>query len=82
MITQLIKQFGIMAPLMQAVAGKGAGDRMQMMQQLQQSMMNDPNFRRHKNQGVDRQAIVAQRAQERMQKDREKQLRQLKRKQK
>ena len=44
-ISQLIKQFDVMKPLMQGMAGKGAGDRMKMMQQLQASgAMNDPSM--------------------------------------
>jgi len=46
LISQLVKQFEIMKPLMQGMAGQGAGDRMKMMQQLQASgMMNDPSMR-------------------------------------
>jgi signal recognition particle subunit SRP54 len=44
MITGLIKQFGIMAPMMQMAAGGGMKDRMAMMQQMQQSMMADPTM--------------------------------------
>lgn len=44
MITGLIKQFAVMAPMMQMMAGGGAKDRMAMMQQMQQSMMNDPTM--------------------------------------
>ena len=44
-VTQLIKQFEMMKPLMQGMAGAGPGERMQMMQQLQSSgAMADPNF--------------------------------------
>ena len=81
MITQLIKQFGIMAPMMQALAGKGAGDRMQMMQQLQQSMMIDPTMG-----GIKIKRSTGKRLspkeREKIQKEREKMLRQLKRKKK
>jgi signal recognition particle subunit SRP54 len=45
-VSQLIKQFEVMKPLMQGMAGQGAGDRMKMMQQLQASgAMSDPNMR-------------------------------------
>jgi len=45
-ISQLIKQFEIMKPLMQGMAGQGVGDRMRMMQQLQASgAMGDPSMR-------------------------------------
>lgn len=44
-ISQLIKQFDTMKPIMQSMAGGGVGDRMKMMQQLQSSgVMNDPNM--------------------------------------
>jgi signal recognition particle subunit SRP54 len=44
-VTQLIKQFEVMKPLMQGMAGGGMGDRMKMMQQLQASgAMNDPTM--------------------------------------
>lgn len=45
-ITQLVKQFEIMKPLMQGMAGSGAGERMKMMQQLQSgALMNDLSMR-------------------------------------
>ena len=45
-VTQLIKQFEVMKPLMQGMAGKGVGDRMKMMQQLKSSgAMNDPTMK-------------------------------------
>ena len=45
-VSQLIKQFDVMKPLMQGMAGKGVGDRMKMMQQLQSSgLMDDPTMR-------------------------------------
>ncbi len=45
-ITQLVKQFEIMKPLMQGMAGSGAGERMKMMQQLQSgTLMNDLSMR-------------------------------------
>ncbi len=44
MITQLIKQFETMKPVMKMMAGGSVGDRMSMMRQMQASgMMNDPN---------------------------------------
>ncbi len=46
LISQLVKQFEMMKPLMQGMAGTGVGDRMKMMQQLQASgAMNDPSMR-------------------------------------
>jgi len=45
-ITQLVKQFEIMKPLMQGMAGSGTGERMKMMQQLQSgALMNDLSMR-------------------------------------
>jgi signal recognition particle subunit SRP54 len=45
LITQLVKQFEMMKPLMQGMAGQGLGDRMQMMRQLQASgALADPNM--------------------------------------
>ncbi|TWU59367.1 Signal recognition particle protein [Rubripirellula tenax] len=41
-VSQLIKQFEVMKPLMQGMAGGGMGDRMKMMQQLQAGGMGDP----------------------------------------
>ena len=44
-VSQLIKQFETMKPIMQGMAGQGVGGRMQMMQQLKNSgMMNDPSM--------------------------------------
>ena len=44
MVTGLIKQFSMMAPIMQAAAGGGVRDRMALMQQMQSSMMADPTM--------------------------------------
>ncbi|TWU00788.1 signal recognition particle protein [Stieleria varia] len=43
-VSQLIKQFEIMKPIMQGMAGGGVADRARMMQQLQTSMANDPTM--------------------------------------
>ncbi len=46
MVSQLIKQFDVMKPMMQGMAGQGVGDRMKMMQQLQSSgALADPTMR-------------------------------------
>lgn len=46
MVSQLVKQFETMKPMMQMMAGQGAGDRMAMMRQLQSSgAMADPSMR-------------------------------------
>ncbi|XZE54820.1 signal recognition particle protein [Planctomycetaceae bacterium SH139] len=45
LISQLVKQFETMKPMMQAMAGQGVGDRMAMMRQLQASgAMADPSM--------------------------------------
>ena len=45
-ISQLIKQFEVMKPMMQALSGGGVGDRMKMMKQLQASgALSDPSMR-------------------------------------
>ena len=43
-VNELVKQFDQMKPILTGMAGKGMGDRMQMMQDLQQNMM-DPSKR-------------------------------------
>ncbi len=43
-VGELVKQFDAMKPILTGMAGKGMGDRMQMMQDLQQNMM-DPGKR-------------------------------------
>jgi signal recognition particle subunit SRP54 len=78
-ITQLIKQFEVMKPLMQGMAGKGVGDRMKMMQQLQSSgVMEDPTMRGLKvKKGTGKRLTPSQKAKQR--KEREKVRRRLKR---
>jgi len=44
-VTQLVKQFEVMAPLMKSLAGKGPGGRMQAIRELQESGMLDPGGR-------------------------------------
>lgn len=41
-ISELVKQFDAIAPMMTAMAGKGAGDRMKMMKEVQANMMQNP----------------------------------------
>lgn len=77
-ISGLIKQFSIMAPMMQMAAG-GGKDRMQMMKQMQQSMMNDPTLGGLKTKGSTGKKL-SPKERERLQKEREKKLRQMKRK--
>jgi signal recognition particle subunit SRP54 len=83
MITQLIKQFSLIAPLMQQMTGGGGGmrERMHMMQQMQNSMMNDPTMS-----GVKVKKSTGKRLspkeKQKLQRDRERELRKLKRKKK
>ncbi|MCG8650323.1 MAG: signal recognition particle protein, partial [Pirellulales bacterium] len=78
-VSQLIKQFEVMKPLMQNMAGKGVGDRMKMMQQLQASgAMNDPTMKGLRvKKGTGKRLSSAERAKQK--KQREKTLRQMKR---
>lgn len=41
-VNDLVKQFDAIAPLMTAMAGKGTGDRMKMMREVQAQMANNP----------------------------------------
>jgi signal recognition particle subunit SRP54 len=78
-ISGLIKQFSIMAPMMQMAAGTGVKDRMQLMEQMKQSMMNDPSMGGLKTKGSTGKKL-SPKERERLQKEREKKLRQMKRK--
>lgn len=44
-VNQLVKQFDMMKPIMEGMAGKGMGDRMKMMDELKNSGMMDPGGR-------------------------------------
>lgn len=79
-ITQLIKQFDVMKPLMQGMAGKGAGDRMKMVRQLQASgAMDDPTMKGMKvKKGTGKRLTNAERA--KMKKERDKMMRKMKKK--
>ncbi len=79
MVSGLIKQFSVMAPMMQMAAGGGMKDRMQMMQQMQSSMMNDPTMSGLKTKKGTGKRLSAKERQK-LQKERQKQLRRLKRK--
>ena len=41
-VNELVKQFDAIAPMMTAMAGKGMGDRMKMMREVQSGMMQNP----------------------------------------
>ncbi len=79
-ISQLIKQFEVMKPMMQAMSGSGAGERMRMMQQLQSSgAMMDPSMRGMKmKKGTGKRLSNAER--EKLKKERDKLARRSKRK--
>ena len=79
-ITQLVKQFEIMKPLMQGMAGSGVGERMKMMQQLQSgALMNDLTMRGMKvKKSTGKRLSPEEKA--KLRKQREKELRQAKRK--
>ncbi len=79
-ITQLVKQFEIMKPLMQGMAGSGVGDRMKMMQQLQSgALMNDLSMRGMKvKKSTGKRLSPEEKA--KLRKQREKELRQARRK--
>ncbi len=80
-VSALIKQFTTIAPIMQMAAGKGGADRMKIMQQLQQGLMGDPSMGGIKTKkGTGKRLSPKER--EKMQRDREKMLRQMKRKKK
>ncbi len=76
-VSELVKQYDMMKPMMTGMAGMGAGDRMQQMQDLQAKMM-DPSARGPKTkQSTGTRLTPKQR--KKAQKEREKRLRQMKR---
>ncbi len=79
MISGLIKQFSVMAPMMQMAAGGSGKDRMAMMQQMQQSMMNDPTLSGIKTKKSTGKRLSPKEKQK-LQRERQKQLRRIKRK--
>jgi signal recognition particle subunit SRP54 len=81
-VSQLIKQFEMMKPLMQTMAGQGVGDRMAMMRQLQSSgALADPSMRGMKvKKKTGKRLTNAERA--KLKKERERELRRRKRKNK
>lgn len=80
-VNALIKQFSAMAPIMQMAAGGGVKDRMQMMEQVKQSMLNDPSMSGLRlKKGTGKRLTPKER--EKLQRDREKQMRAMRRKKK
>jgi signal recognition particle subunit SRP54 len=77
-VNQLVKQYEMMAPMMKAMAGKGMGDRLQAIRELQNSGMLDPGSRGPKlKKGTGKRLTPKERA--RLKKQREKELRRKKR---
>ncbi len=77
-VNELIKQYDMMAPLIKGMAGKGAGDRMQMMQAIQNSGMLNPGSRMAKPKGDTGRRLTTKEKEE-LRKRREKELRRKKR---
>jgi signal recognition particle subunit SRP54 len=77
-VTDLVKQFDGMASMMKSMAGKGAGERMKMVRELQQGGMLDPGNRlAKKKQSTGKRLTPKERA--KLKKEREKALRKKKR---
>jgi signal recognition particle subunit SRP54 len=72
-VSQLVKQFNMMAPMMKAMASGGMRERMEMMKQMQSGML-DPNMGGMKTKQSTGKRLT-QKEREKMQRDREKQLR-------
>lgn len=77
-VNQLVRQYEMLSPLMKAMAGKGIGDRMSAIRELQNSGMLDPGSRGPKlKKGTGKRLTPKERAQ--LKKQREKELRRKKR---
>lgn len=78
-VNQLVKQFDAMRPIMQGMSGKGMGDRMRMMQDLERSGMLDPGSKgpRLVKKGTGKRLTPQEKA--KLKKQREKELRKRKR---
>jgi signal recognition particle subunit SRP54 len=80
-VNQLVKQYDTMAPLMKAMAGKGMGDRMRALQELQQAGLLDPGSKGPRmKKGTGKRLSAKERA--KLKKQREKDLRRKKRSEK
>ena len=80
-VNELVKQFDAIAPIMTSMAGKGMGDRMKMMRQVQSQMAGNPSGGlARKKQGTGKRLSSADKAKAR--KEREKRLKQLKKQKK
>jgi signal recognition particle subunit SRP54 len=71
-VSQLVKQFDMMAPIMKMMAGKGLGGRMQAMQELQRSGLLDPGAHAPRTKvGTGRRLTTKERAKLKKQRERE-----------
>ncbi|TWT47786.1 signal recognition particle protein [Botrimarina hoheduenensis] len=75
-VNELVKQFDAIAPMMTAMAGKGMGDRMKMVKEVQAQMMGNPAGQLgKKKQSTGKRLTAKEKA--KAQRDREKRLKQL-----
>jgi signal recognition particle subunit SRP54 len=79
-VNALLKQFDVMAPMMKAMAGKGMGQKMQAIQELQKSGMFNPGARMPKMKGDTGKRLTSKEKAE-MRKKREKDLKKRKKEQ-
>lgn len=79
-VNELVKQFDGMASIMKSMAGKGAGDRMKMVRELQQGGMMDPGGRIAKTKGATGKRLTPK-ERAKLKKERDKALRKRKREQ-
>ncbi len=71
-VTQLVKQFDVMAPIMKTIAGKGPGGRMQAIRELQESGLLDPGSKGPRSKkGTGRRLTTKERAKLKKQRDKE-----------
>ncbi len=76
-VNQLVKQFEMLAPLMQTMAGKGAGGRMEALRQLQDGGLLDPGAKGPRTKkGTGRRLSPRERAKLKKQREKEKRRRQ------
>jgi signal recognition particle subunit SRP54 len=73
-VSQLVKQYDMMAPIMKSMAGKGMAGRMQAIRELQESGMLDPGNTRmpRTKKGTGKRLTAKERAKQKKQRDREK----------
>jgi signal recognition particle subunit SRP54 len=81
-VNQLVRQYEMMSPIMKAMAGKGMGDRMAAIRELQRSGLMDPGGRGPKVKKGDTGKRLTSKERAKLKKQREKELRRKKRKEK